>query len=292
MRCKRNHTNGEVVKHKARLNLHGGMQEYGVNYYDTHLPVITWLAICLMIVFAILLKQALRQIDFIMAYPQAPIKMDMYMELPQGIQTEHGNSKDHVLKLLRNIYGQKQAGRVWNHYLTSKLLEVCFTQSLVDDCVFYHDNTIFIVYVDDGIFIGDSDEQLLEVIAELQHLGLKIEDQGHPTDYVGVSIKPMKSGGFEFTQRALIDSIIAAVRVNGTPTKPVPAKSHTVMLTSKDKPKFALNFDYQSVTGKLNYLAQISRPDIMYAVNQIARFSSDPRENHTERQSCTWSVTL
>ena len=82
MRCKRNHTTGEVVKHKARLNLHGGMQEYGVNYYGTHAPVVTWLAICLMIVFAILLKQALRQIDVIMAYPQAPIEMDMYMELP------------------------------------------------------------------------------------------------------------------------------------------------------------------------------------------------------------------
>jgi hypothetical protein len=24
-----------------------------------------------------------------MAYPQAPIKMDIYMELPQGIQTKH-----------------------------------------------------------------------------------------------------------------------------------------------------------------------------------------------------------
>jgi hypothetical protein len=125
---------------------------------------------------------------------------------------------------------------VWNHYLTSKLLEVGFTQSLVDDCVFYHDNTIFIVYVDDGIFIGDSNEQLLEVVAELQRLGLKIEDQGHPADYVGVSIKPLKSGGFEFTQRALIDLIIAVVRTDGTPTKPVPAKSHTVMLASKDNP--------------------------------------------------------
>ncbi len=82
MHRKCNHTTGEVVKHKARLNLHGGMQEYGVNYYDTHAPVVTWFAIRLMIVFAVLLKQALRQIDFIMAYPQAPIEMDMYMELP------------------------------------------------------------------------------------------------------------------------------------------------------------------------------------------------------------------
>ena len=184
--------------------------------------------------------------------------------------------------LLRNIYGQKQAGRVWNHYLTSKLLEVGFIQSLVVDCVYYRGNTIFIVYVDGGIFIGDSDEQLLSVIAELQGLGLKIEDQGHPADYVGVNIKRLASGGFEFTQRALIEAIINDVGVAGTPSKPVPAKAHVVLLAFKDKPKFTLNFDYRSVTGKLNYLAQTSRPDIMYAVHQIARFSSDPREPHGE----------
>ena len=100
MRRKRNLTTGEIVKHKARLNLHGGMQEYGVNYYETYSPVVTWFAIRLMIVFSILFNRAMRQIDFVMAYPQAPIEMDMYMELPQGIKTEHGNSKDHVLKVL------------------------------------------------------------------------------------------------------------------------------------------------------------------------------------------------
>jgi hypothetical protein len=40
--------------------------------------------------------------------------MDIYMELTQGIETATENSKDNVLKLLKNIYGQKQAGRVWN----------------------------------------------------------------------------------------------------------------------------------------------------------------------------------
>jgi hypothetical protein len=114
MRRKRNLTTGEITKHKARLNLHGGMQEYGVNTYDTHALVAMWFSLRLMIVFGILFNQAMRQIYFIMAYSQAPIEMDMYMELPQGIQTKHRNSKDHVLKLLRNIYGQKQAGRVWN----------------------------------------------------------------------------------------------------------------------------------------------------------------------------------
>jgi hypothetical protein len=59
-----------------------------------------------------------------MAYPQAPSEMDIYMELPQGIQTKHGNSKDHILKLEKNIYGQKQAGRMWNSFLVDKLTSI------------------------------------------------------------------------------------------------------------------------------------------------------------------------
>ncbi len=78
-----------------------------------------------------------------MAYPQAPIEMDIYMELPQGIMTAHGNSKDHVLKLEKNIYGQKQAGRVWNSFLVDKLMSIGFTPSLIDDCVFFRDDIIF-----------------------------------------------------------------------------------------------------------------------------------------------------
>jgi hypothetical protein len=34
-------TTGDILKHKAsRLNLHGGKQVFGVNYYDTYVPII------------------------------------------------------------------------------------------------------------------------------------------------------------------------------------------------------------------------------------------------------------
>ena len=52
--------------------------------------------------------------QFFQAYTQAAIERNMYMELLQGMETEHGISKDYVLKLLTNLYGQKQAGHVWN----------------------------------------------------------------------------------------------------------------------------------------------------------------------------------
>jgi hypothetical protein len=104
-----------------------------------------------------------------MAYPQAPIKMDVYMELPQGINIKNGNSKNHVLKLLANLYGvrNKLAGQVWNGYLVNKLQEINFKQSLIDDCIFYCGDVMFIVYVDDGIFLGSSDEQLSDIINKM-----------------------------------------------------------------------------------------------------------------------------
>jgi hypothetical protein len=85
MRRKRNFTTNEITKHKARLNLHGGKQVYGMNYYETYTPVVTWFAIRLMIVMGILFCWALCQVNFVMAYPQAPIETDIYIELPQGV---------------------------------------------------------------------------------------------------------------------------------------------------------------------------------------------------------------
>ena len=204
------------------------------------------------------------------------------MELPQGIDTATGNSKDHVLKLLKNIYGQKQAGRVWNSHLVEKLASIGFHPSLIDDCVFYRGDVIFMVYVDDGIFVGSDDAQLQDIIKEIQGLGLNIEDQGHPADYVGVNINKLRDGSYEFTQRALIDSIIDDAGLQDSKTKPVPAKVSLQLHAFKDEPVFDLNFNYRSIVGKLNYVAQTTRPDIMYATHQVAKYSSDPRKSHGE----------
>jgi hypothetical protein len=81
---------------KARLNLHGGRQIYGINYFETYAPVVTWFTIRLVIIFGIIFYWALHQVDFVMAYPHAPIENDIYMDLPQGIETTAGESNDHV----------------------------------------------------------------------------------------------------------------------------------------------------------------------------------------------------
>eukprot|EP00957_Ditylum_brightwellii_P163315 12434992-Ditylum_brightwellii.AAC.3 len=109
-------------------------QQKGVNYWETYTPVVTWFAVCLLLVLSLLHNWQTRQVDFITAYPQTPIECDLWMHLPAGIETKHGNSKTHVLKLEKNLYGQKQTDQVWNQYLTQKLLAIRFKQSKVDEC--------------------------------------------------------------------------------------------------------------------------------------------------------------
>ena len=41
---------------------------------------------------------------------------------------------------------------------------------------------------------------------------------------------------------------------------------------------FDESFNYISIVGKLNYLEKGSRPDTSYATHQLARFTTDPRE--------------
>ena len=152
MKRKRDIKTQQVYKYKARLNIHGGQQEYGVHYTETYSPVVNWFSVRLLLVMAIINKWHTRQVDFVLAYPQAPIPYDNYMKLPHGIKTTQGDGCTHVLKLIQNIYGGRNSGRVWNEYLHNGLKNIGFVQSQVDECVYYRGKCIFLCYVDDGIF--------------------------------------------------------------------------------------------------------------------------------------------
>jgi Reverse transcriptase (RNA-dependent DNA polymerase) len=166
MRRKRRIATGEVYKWKARLNLHGGKQEYGLNYWETYSPVVTWTTVRLFLVLVLLNKWVSRQVDFVLAYPQADIECPLYMEIPRGFQSE-GSRKKNCLMLEKNIYGQKQAGHVWNQYLHDGLVARGFTQSKIDMCLYYRGQVALLFYVDDGIFLAPRQADIDEAYAAL-----------------------------------------------------------------------------------------------------------------------------
>ena len=282
MKRKRDIKTQRVYKHKARLNVHGGKQEFGENYFETYAPVVTWFSIRLLLVLSLINNWYTRQVDFVLAYPQADIEFDMYMELPKGIETKYGNGKTHVLKLLKNLYGQKQAGRVWNQHLVKGLTDIGFKQSKVDECVFFRDNVIFICYVDDGIFASPDNKAIDKAINELKQR-FDIEDQGDITDYLGVNVERLNNGNIKLSQPHLIDQIVQEVRLSKRVAgRQAPAVSNKILQRYEHEPSFDNRFNYRRLIGKLNYLEKSTRPDIAYATHQVARFCQDPKRSHGE----------
>jgi hypothetical protein len=66
------------------------------------------------------------QLDFLLAYTQAPVERELYMEVPKGVIVT-GRDRDcnkYALHLIKNLYGQKQAGVVWYQYLAKGFKEL------------------------------------------------------------------------------------------------------------------------------------------------------------------------
>ena len=78
------------------------------------------------------------------------------------------------------------------------------------------------------------------------------------------------------SQPALIETIIKDT------IKPMPAKSSKIMHYFTESPDFYGHFHYWSVIGQLNYLAQLRRPEIQFAIHSCARFSTCDKHEHEE----------
>ena len=196
------------------------------------------------------------QLEYVAAFPQAPVNRECFMRVPMGIKiTEPG---DWVLRVKKNIYGQKQAGRVWNKYLVEKLMspEVEFIQSKHDECVFYKGNAIYVLYTDDIILTSPDPQELQDIIKLIAKSGLNINQEGTIEDFLGVNIEALGDGKFHLTQPKLIDQILKDLILdlpNATP-RSTPSPESAVLGELPDSEPFNRHFHHWSILGKLYYL--------------------------------------
>ena len=131
-----------------------------------------------------------KQIGYVQAFPQAPVEKYLYLKVPAGFEVEGGTQDEYALKLHKNVYEKKQAGRVWYKYLTNKLVnEMGFTRSKIDECIFYRGKTVYLLYADDSILAGLDKEEIAQVINDLKGAGLDITDEGNMEDFLGINIQ-------------------------------------------------------------------------------------------------------
>jgi len=211
------------------------------------------------------------------------------MEIPQGFNL-HGSRKDHVLRLKKNLYGQKQAGRVWNQYLHDGLLARGFKQSKVDMCVYYFESVVLMIYVDDGILIGPSKSDLDNVYHllsndfegkdKVKHKAFDMTDEGELADYLGVEIKELPNGTIKLSQLHLIQQIIDDMKFKpNTKARSTPAATTVKLGRDLEGVPFDEDWDYRSSIGKLNLLEKSTWCDLSCSVHVAARYASDPRKS-------------
>ena len=90
---------------------------------------------------------------------------DIYMSQPKGF-IEKGQEQK-VCRLLKSIYGLKQASRSWNIRFYETIKSFGFHQSIDEACVYKlrrEKYVVFLViYVDDTLLMGDNVKLLTEV---------------------------------------------------------------------------------------------------------------------------------
>ena len=224
--------------------------------------------------------------DFVLAYPHAPAEVPLYMCFPKGYKFKDGISEDtHVLKLTKNIYSQKQAGRVWNKYLDEGLGEISFKPSKMDPCLYFCGRIALLIYIDDCIIFGPDMIELDKVIEEMRTSSkkLRVEDLGDVKDFLGIQVTRGKDRTITLNQPQLIDSILKDMKFQSNmKEKDTPALSLVILQKDKQGKPFNNDFHYRRVIGKLNFLEKSTRPDISYAVHQCARFCEHPKQSHGE----------
>jgi hypothetical protein len=129
MKRKRNPI-GDITKWKARLCAGGHKSIAFVDYWSTYSPVVSWNTVQVLIVMELINDWHMQSIDFVLAFPQAPVKTDIYLKppkVPGRFQIPDLPSISDrflkVYKLLRNLYGLKDARKTWFDYLKKGLLE-------------------------------------------------------------------------------------------------------------------------------------------------------------------------
>lgn len=160
------HAEGSVERYKARLAAKGYNQIEGLDYFDTYSQVAKFTTVRTVIALESINHWHIHQLDVNNEFLDGDLQEDVYMIVPQGITTCKPNQ---VCKLVKSLYGLKQASRKWYEKLTSLLLHHNYTQSISDHSLFTKKTatsfTSLLVYVDDVIIAGDLLSWLIEVFS-------------------------------------------------------------------------------------------------------------------------------
>ncbi|XP_022020116.1 uncharacterized mitochondrial protein AtMg00810-like [Helianthus annuus] len=132
-----------------------------------------------------------------------------------------------------------------------------------------------LVYVDDLILTGNDPNALKSFISCL-HNEFAIKDLGELNYFPGLEVTYTSNGLFLNQSKYALDILSRAKMLDAKPA-PTPLSTNVSFVSASES--FSDTTYYRSIVGALQYL-MITRPDILYAVNQVSQFLHAPTIDH------------
>lgn len=277
------HADGSVERFKARLVAKGYTQTEGLDFFDTFSPVAKLSTVRILLAMASIRNWYLHQLDVNNAFLHGELHEEVYMVVPQGVVAPQPGQ---VCKLLKSLYGLKQASRRWFEKLSTFLISCGFRQAHGDHTLFVKATsfsfTALLIYVDDIILAGDSMDEI-NLVKHLLDSTFKIKDLGKLKYFLGLEVAH-SSRGISLCQRKycldlLDESGLTACKPASTPLDPAVRLHHDEGTPYEDAGR------YRRLIGRLIYLTT-TRPDISFATQQLSQFMAAPTESHFK--AATW----
>ena len=192
------------------------------------------LTVCLILAIAKIHNLDPKSIDFVLSFPQADLKEDIWMQLPVGFQiddqTESESDKCYVLKLNKNLYGLKQGIFNWYEKLKTSMVDKYFKPSDIDPCLYIVNGMIILTYVENCIIVGPSMDRIDSFVESMKtgKENFVLTDEGDINKFLGIEITQLDDNRFKVSQPFMIDRIVSFLNIDTndyvmeTNTKPSP----------------------------------------------------------------------
>jgi len=198
------------------------------------------------------------------------------MKIPLGFRSSKRNT---ALKLLKSLYGHTLAPRLFFNLLFQCLSKLNFIQSQYDECLWYRDDIFIIIFVDDCGICAKTVALNDDLIANLEKMRFKLTKESTFAEFLGIQYTKVDTNHVHLNQKGLIKKILEAAGLTDSNPNKLPASKEALSIDPDGKPVNE-NWNYLSVIGMLLYLSTNTRPDIAFAVSQVARFTHNPKLSH------------
>ena len=283
LRSLKYHADGTFDRAKSRLCANGSQQEKGIDFDISYAPVISYRSLRQLLIHIARNKLYMHSMDVSTAYLNANLDRCVNARIPPELR-KYGNPNTQCLRIEKAIYGLKQSGRMWHDLFKAKMSGEGWSSIPCEQAIFTRikDGTkeYMALYVDDILLATATEEAMTEAKNGIfKHFTTK--DKGPCTEFLGIEVNYIREAGrIELSQIAVKKEFLEtecpmAKRKAETPMVPdfvPPPISQDA--TAEDIQK------YRSLLGSLAYFARVTQPEMLYAVNLLARYQTGPTAEH------------